>query len=89
MNQYVYDPTQQKWFVNEWERRMSELEKMRLIGKFGKKDEYSEWECKAMFDELERAGLNEEGSDLDAIEALFKQLNAADEAAKARSMIMG
>ena len=42
-----------------------------------------------MFDELERAGLNEEGSDLDAIEALFKQLNAADEAAKARSMIMG
>jgi hypothetical protein len=88
MNQYVYDATQQNWFVNEWERRMSELEKMRLIGKFGKKDEYSEWECKAMFDELERAGLNEEGSDLDAIEALFKQLNAADEAAKARSMIM-
>ena len=89
MNQYVYDATQQKWFVNEWERRMSELEKMRLAGKFGKKKEYSEWECKAMFDELERAGLNEEGSDLDAIEALFKQLNAADEAAKAWSMIMG
>jgi len=39
-----------------------------------------------MFDELERAGLNEEGSDLDAIEALFK--HAADEAEKARSMIM-
>ena len=37
MNQYVYDATQQKWFVNEWERRMSELEKMRLIGKFGKR----------------------------------------------------
>ena len=53
------------------------------------KDEYSEWECKAMFDELERAGLNEEGSDLDAIEALFRRLNMADEAAKARSMIMG
>ena len=68
---------------------MSELEKMRLVGKFGKKDEYSEWECKAMFDELDRAGLNEEGSDLDEIEALFKQLNAADEAAKAWSMIMG
>jgi hypothetical protein len=86
MNQYVYDATQQKWFVNQWERRMSGLEKMRLVGKFGKKDEYSEWECKAMFEELDRAGLNEEGSDLDAIEALFKQLNAADEAAKAWSM---
>ena len=35
MNQYVYDATQQKWFVNQWERRMSELEKMRLAGKFG------------------------------------------------------
>jgi hypothetical protein len=68
---------------------MSELEQIRLVGKFGKKDEYSEWECKAMFDELERAGLNEEGSDLDAIEALFRRLNMADEAAKARSMIMG
>jgi hypothetical protein len=56
MNQYVYDATQQKWFVNQWERRMSELEKMRLAGKFGKKNEYSDWECKAMFEELERAG---------------------------------
>jgi hypothetical protein len=86
---YVYDATQQKWFVNQWERRMSELEKMRLAGlagKFGKKNEYSDWKCKAMFEELECAGLNEEGSDLDAIEALF---NMADEAAKARSAAMG
>jgi hypothetical protein len=57
--------------------------------RINKKDEYSEWECKAMFDELERAGLNEEGSDLDAIEVLFKKLNEADEAAKARSTAMG
>jgi hypothetical protein len=42
-----------------------------------------------MFEELECAGLNEEGSDLDAIEALFKKLNMADEAAKARSAAMG
>jgi hypothetical protein len=42
-----------------------------------------------MFEELERAGLNEEGSDLDAIEVLFKKLNEADEATKARSTAMG
>jgi hypothetical protein len=88
-DRYVYDAKQQKWFVNEWERRMSDLEKMRLAAKFGKKDEYSDWECKAMFEELERAGLNEEGSDLDAIEALFKKLNEADEAARTQSTATG
>ena len=67
-------------FINDWERRMSELEDMRLAGKFGKKDEYSVCEIEAMIEELQVAGLNEDDSDLDAIEALFKKLNEADAA---------
>jgi hypothetical protein len=67
-------------FINDWERRMSELEDMRLAGKFGKKDEYSICEIEAMIEELQLAGFNEDDSDLDAIEALFKKLNETDAA---------
>ena len=67
-------------FMNDRERRMTELEDMRLAGMFGKKDEYSVWEIEAMIEELQVAGLNEDDSDLDAIEALFKKLNEADAA---------
>ena len=59
---------------------MTELEDMRLAGKFGKKDEYTVYEIEAMIEELQVAGLNEDDSDLDAIEALFKKLNEADAA---------
>ena len=58
-------------FINDRERRMTELEDMRLAGKFGKKDEYTVYEIEAMIEELQVAGLNEDDSDLDAIEALF------------------
>ena len=81
----VYDAKQKKWFISEWERRRQELDHMRLAVKFGEKDEYSIEEYKAVWDELRLVGLDEEDSDLDAVEALFKKLNEADEAAKARS----
>ena len=58
---------------------------MRLAVKFGEKDEYSIEEYKAVWEELRLVGLDEEDSDLDAVEALFKKLNEADEAAKAQS----
>ena len=67
-------------FINDWERRMSELEDMRLAGKFGKKDEYSDWEIETVCEELSLVEINGEASDLDAVEALFKKLNEADEA---------
>jgi hypothetical protein len=71
--------------ITEWGRRMTELEDMRLAVKFGKKDEYSDWEIETVCEELSLVGLNAEESDLDAVEALFKKLNDADEAARARS----
>jgi hypothetical protein len=77
---YVGGSTKMTEFINDRERRMTELEDMRLAGKFGKKDEYSVWEIEAMIEELQVAGLNEDDSDLDAIEALFKKLNEADAA---------
>jgi hypothetical protein len=44
---------------------------------------YSIEEYKAVWEELRLAGLDEEDSDLDAVEALFKKLNEADAAEKA------
>ena len=67
----------------EWGRRMTELEDMRLAVKFGKKDEYSDWEIETVCEELSLVEINGEASDLDAVEALFKKLNEADVAAKA------
>jgi hypothetical protein len=46
----------------------------------GEKDEYFIEEYKAVCEELRLAGLDEEDSDLDAVEALIKKLNEADEA---------
>jgi hypothetical protein len=78
--QHIYDAKQRRWFISEWERRRSELDHMRLAVKFGEKDEYSIEEYKAVWEELQLAGLDEEDSDLDAVEALIKKLNKADEA---------
>ena len=41
---YVGGSIKMTEFINDRERRMTELEDMRLAGKFGKKDEYSVWE---------------------------------------------
>jgi len=74
--------------IDEREQRMFDLDHMRLVGKFGKKDEYSDWEFEAVWEELKLAGLSDDDKnwDLDAVEALFKKLNKADEA-KARSAV--
>ena len=67
-----------------------EIEEMRLVVKFGDKKRYSDQECQAIYQELVEAGLdNEARRDPDAIEALFKELNAADEAERARRDLCG
>jgi hypothetical protein len=83
MTKRVYDAKQQRWFVSEWERRRSEFDRMRLAVKFGEKDEYSLEEYEAVWEELRLVGLDDDNEgDLEAIEAHFKKLNEADEAAK-------
>ena len=83
MTKRVYDAKQQRGFVSEWERRRSEFDRMRLAVKFGEKDEYSLEEYEAVWEELRLAGLDDDNEgDLEAIEAHFKKLNEADEAAK-------
>ena len=83
MTKRVYDAKQQRWFVSEWERRRSEFDRMRLAVKFGEKDEYGLEEYEAVWEELRLAGLDDDNEgDLEAIEAHFKKLNEADEAAK-------
>jgi hypothetical protein len=63
---------------------------MRLVTKFGDKKRYSDREYEAIYQELVEAGLDDEARrDLDAIEAVFKKLNAADEAETARQNICG
>jgi hypothetical protein len=58
---------------------------MRLVVKFGEKKRYSDQECQAIYQELVEAGLDDEAMrDPDAIEAVYKNLNAADEAEAAR-----
>jgi hypothetical protein len=72
-------------FVTDEEQRLLEIEDMRLVVKFGEKKRYSDQECQAIYQELIEAGLdNGAMRDPDAIEAVFRKLNATDEAETAR-----
>ena len=72
-------------FVNDEQQRLLEIEDMRLVVKFGEKKRYSDHECQAIYQELVEAGLHEEARrNPDAIEAVFRKLNADDEAETAR-----
>jgi hypothetical protein len=72
-------------FVTDAEQRLLEIEEARLVVKFGDKKRYSAHEHEAIYAELVEAGLDEEDRrDPDAIEAVFKKLNADDEAEAAR-----
>ena len=77
-------------FVNDEQQRLLEIEDMRLVVKFGEKRCYSDQECQAIYQELVEAGLDEEARrNPDAIEAVFKKLNADDEAERARRDLSG
>jgi hypothetical protein len=77
-------------FVNDEQQRLLEIEEMRLVVKFGEKKRYSDQECQAIYQELVDAGLDDEARrDPDAIEAVFRKLNAADEAETARRDLYG
>jgi hypothetical protein len=77
-------------FVNDEQQRLLEIEDMRLVVKFGDKKRYSDQECKTIYQELVEAGLDDEAMrDADAIEAVFKKLNAADEVEAARRNLCG
>jgi hypothetical protein len=77
-------------FVTDEEQRLLEIEEMRLVVKFGDKKRYSDREYEAIYQELVEAGLDDEAwDDPNAIEAVFKKLNAADEAETARRDIGG
>ena len=77
-------------FVNDGQQRLLEIEEMRLVVKFGDKKRYSDQEYEAIYQELVEAGLDDEARrDPDAIEAVFKKLNAADEAEAARRDLCG
>jgi hypothetical protein len=77
-------------FVTDEEQQLLEIEDMRLVVKFGDKRRYSDQEREAIYQELVAAGLDDiSRRDPDAIEAVFKRLNEVNEAARARSMIMG
>jgi hypothetical protein len=77
-------------FVNDEQQRLLEIEDMRLVVKFGEKKRYSDHECQAIYQELIEAGLNNDAMrDPDAIEAVFRKLNAADEAETARRDLCG
>ena len=77
-------------FVNDEQQRLLEIEDMRLVVKFGEKKRYSDQECQAIYQELIEAGLNNDAMrDPDAIEAVFRKLNAADEAEAARRYLCG
>ena len=63
---------------------------MRLVVKFGDKKHYSDREYEAIYQELVEAGLDDEARrDPDAVEAVFRKLNAADEAERARRDLCG
>jgi hypothetical protein len=63
---------------------------MRLVVKFGDKKRYSDREYEAIYQELAEAGLDDEARcNPDAIEAVFRKLNAADEAETARRDLCG
>jgi hypothetical protein len=58
--------------------------------KFGDKKRFSDREYEAIYQELVEAGLEDEARrDPDAIEAVFKKLNAVDEAEMARRDLCG
>jgi hypothetical protein len=77
-------------FVNDEQQRLLEIEDMRLVIKFGEKKRYSDQECQAIYQELLEAGLDEEARrDPDAIEAVFRKLNADEEAETARRDLGG
>ena len=77
-------------FVNDEQQRLLEIEDMRLVVKFGEKKRYSDLEYEAIYEELVEARLDDEARrDPDAIEAVFKELNAVDEAEAARRALGG
>jgi hypothetical protein len=77
-------------FVTDEEQRLLEIEDMRLVVKFGDKKRYSDSEYEAIYEELVAAGLDDEAKrDPDAIEAVYKKLNAVDEAEAARRDLCG
>src|ERR1700676_447808 len=77
-------------FVTDEEQRLLEIEDMRLVVKFGDKKRYSDSEYEAIYEELVEARLDDEARrDPDAIEAVFRKLNAADEAEAARRYLSG
>jgi hypothetical protein len=77
-------------FVTDEEQRLLEIEDMRLVVKFGEKRRYSDRECEAIYEELVAAGLDDEAiRDPDTIEAVYRKLNAADEAEAARRALGG
>jgi hypothetical protein len=81
---------QQAEFVTDEEQRLLEIEDMRLVVKFGDKRRYSDQEREAIHQELVAAGIDDVARrDLDAIEAVFRELNAVDEAAAARRYFSG
>jgi hypothetical protein len=72
-------------FVTDAEHRLIEIEEMRLVVKFGDKRRFTDQEREAIYQELVDAGLDDEARrDLDAVEAVFRRLNADDEAEAAR-----
>jgi hypothetical protein len=77
-------------FVTDEQQRLLKIEEMRLVVKFGDKKRYSDCECEAIYQELVEAGLDDEAwDDLDTIEAVFRKLNAVDEAETARRDLCG
>jgi hypothetical protein len=67
-----------------------QIKEMRLVVKFGDKKRYSDREHEAIYRELVEAGLDDEARrDPDAIEAVFRKLNAANEAEAARRDLCG
>jgi hypothetical protein len=69
-------------FVTDEQQRLLEIEDMRLVVKFGDKRRFSAREYQAIYQELARRAP-------DAIEAVFKKLNAIDEAETARRDLCG
>jgi hypothetical protein len=81
---------QRSEFVTDEEQRLLEIEEARLVVKFGDKKHYSGRQYEAIYAELVEAGLDDKARrDPDAIEAVFRKLNAADEAEAARRTLGG
>jgi hypothetical protein len=88
--QHERQKRRQAEFVTDDEQRLLEIEDMRLVVKFGEKRRYSDRECEAIYEELVAAGLDDEARrDPNAIEAVYRKLNAADEAEAARRALDG